>query len=126
MRKSEQGFFTQLLIVVFFIVMIGLFITGLFIRWQPSNDVVSGIVYNTSKDNFPVGSTTFSVRAAVDTYVTEENQSSFCLPKGSPYIAIVDKAAQDKNVKVVVTKNKYFAVQAPWVCAPNVTVVETK
>lgn len=108
------------------LVILVLIFTAVFVRWQSSTDVVSGIVYNTGNDNFISGSTTFSVRAAVDTYVTAENQSSYCVPAGSQYIPLINKAAADKNVKVVVTAHKYFAIQSPWACNPNITVTEEK
>jgi hypothetical protein len=72
------------------------------------------------------GATKFSVRAGENTPVTEENQSSYCLPPNSPYKELVNKAAQDKRIKVVVTAKKYFVFKAPWTCQPNVTVTEVK
>lgn len=111
--------FVVLLIVVFFV---ALFSIGA----KTSEERVSGIVYNTKNDHALTGNTTFSVRASVDTYVSSSNESSYCLPPHSPYIALVNKAAEDKTVKVVVTAKKYFALQAPWTCRANVTVTEEK
>lgn len=87
-----------------------------------SEQVVSGVVYNTKNNNAISGKTTFSVRASEDTYVSEENKSSYCLPKDSPYIDLVNKAAQDKSIKVIVTTSKFFKFAAPWTCVDNVKV----
>lgn len=89
-----------------------------------SEQVVSGIVYNNKNNEALTGNTTFSIRASEDTYVSEENRSSYCLPPNSPYVELVNKAAQDKSTKVVVTTKKYFAFKAPWTCYPNVIVKE--
>lgn len=111
------------LVILFFISLIPL---AIFSKWEWSEDNVSGIVYNT-KNNGPIaGNTTFSVRAAVDTLVTEENQSSYCLPPNSPYKELVNKAAGDKNIKVQVTTKKGFWWKAPWTCIDNVVVTEVK
>ncbi len=111
-----------MLLVAITLLVVSFFIVG----FQFHNERVSGIVYNTKNDDFPGGNTTFSVRAGVDTYVSKDNESSYCLPPNSPYIAVVNKAAEDKNVKVVVESTKYFAFQPPWVCYPNVKVTEVK
>lgn len=87
-----------------------------------SEENVSGIVYNTKNNAAISGNTYFSIRAAVDTYVSNENQSSFCLPPNSPYKELVNQAASDKNIKVVVTTKKYFKFKAPWTCVDNITV----
>jgi len=97
------------------------------IRIETSEQNVSGIVYNVKNNGFISGNTTFSVRAAVDTYVTEENESSYCLPPNSPYKAVVNEAAENKDIKVVVKTTKTFRVMsAPWECADNVTVTRAK
>lgn len=109
---------------------LGLLITGWFFFWflpsirvELSEQNVSGVVYNVSNNRFISGNTHFSVRAAVDTYVTEENQSTYCLPPNSPYIKLVNEAAKDKSIKVNVQTDKTFRVMsAPWECAPNVHV----
>jgi hypothetical protein len=99
---------------------------GLFVKWEMSEDLVSGIVYNNTNNGPIAGNTRFKIRASVDTYVNEDNTSSYCLPPGSPYIPLVQKAAADKTVKVVVTTKKVFTVKAPWTCIDNVTVTEEK
>lgn len=123
MRKNEQGYIGAILLTL---LVIGFLFLILFVRFQASNDTSSGVAYNVSNDNFISGSTYFSIRAGENTPVTEENQSTYCLPKGSPYIDLVNKAAQDKRIKVVITADKYFAIQAPWTCYPNVKVTEVK
>ena len=93
------------------------------IRIEASNQNVSGVAYNVKNDSFISGNTHFSVRASEDTYVSEENKSSYCLPPKSPYIDLVNKAAEDKTIKIVVKTEKVFTlVSAPWVCADNVKV----
>ena len=128
MRTNEKGYIDSDVVVgLGFIIVIGLIIfAALFVRFQLSNSVVSGIAYNTSNDSLIGGNTHFSVRAGENTPVTKENESSFCLPPNSPYKDLVNRAAQDKRVKIVVTAEKYFAIQAPWVCAPNIKVSEVK
>lgn len=98
----------------------------LFSHIELSEKNVSGIVYNTSNNGFISGKTKFSVRAAVDTYVSEENQSSYCLPPGSQYIDLVNRAARDKNIKVQVTTRKGIWRKMPWTCADYVKVEEVK
>ena len=93
------------------------------VRWQASEGVVSGIVYNNQNNSILGGNTYFSVRASENTVVTEENASRFCLPPNSPYIKLVNEAAKDKNIKVAVTSNKVFTVvSSPWGCADNIKV----
>lgn len=108
-----------------------LFFALFFVRFQGSQSEVSGIVYNTSFNHLVSGKTMFSVRASVDTFIYHDqngntNESSYCLPKNSPYTALIKKAADDKNIKVVVTSNKYFAIQSPFTCHSNVIVREEK
>lgn len=97
---------------------------GAVISFKASGERVSGIVYNTKNDHALTGNTTFSIRASESTYVSQENRGSYCLPPHSRYIALVNRAAENKNIKVIVTAKKYFAIQAPWTCRANVTVVE--
>jgi archaellum component FlaF (FlaF/FlaG flagellin family) len=123
MRKNQDGFVVEILIGAVIILLLFMIF---FVRFQGSNETVSGIAYNTTNDHFLSGNTSFSVRASESTYVSEENQSTYCLPPNSPYKALVNKAAEDKRIKIVVTAKKYFAVQAPWVCKDNVTVTEVK
>lgn len=120
--RNEKGFIEELVILVTLVLVALPFIALFVVRFQTSNGTVSGIVYNTTNDSFLAGNTNFSVRASEDTYVSEENRSSFCLPPNSPYIDLVNRAAEDKNIKVVVTTSKYFSIQAPWTCRDNVTV----
>lgn len=93
------------------------------VRLQTSDNVVSGIVYNNQNNSIFGGNTHFRVRASENTVVTKENTSKFCLPPNSPYIKLVNEAAKDKNVKVVVTSSKVFTmVLSPWHCVDNVKV----
>lgn len=93
------------------------------VRIQLSDSVVSGIVYNNQNNSVFGGNTYFSVRASENTVVTKENISKFCLPPNSPYIKLVNEAAKDKNIKVVVTSNKIFTIMSsPWQCVDNVKV----
>lgn len=128
MRNNQRGYIDgDILWGLAVLVLVPAFIFAvLFVRFQASNSVVSGIAYNTSNDSFIGGNTHFSVRASENTYVTEENQSSYCLPPDSPYKELVNRAAQNKSVKIVVTADKYFAIKAPWVCYPNIKVTEVK
>lgn len=124
--RNEKGFIEEVggLVIVLFV--IGLFFALFFTGIKFSNEVVSGIAYNTTNDRFISDATKFSVRAGENTPVTGENQSTYCLPPNSPYKDLVNRAAQDKRIKIVVTAKKYFAFKAPWTCQPNVTVTEVK
>lgn len=110
--------------------LIGILVTAFFFLWflpsvriAVSEENVSGVAYNVSNNKFISGNTHFSVRASEDTYVSEENRSSYCLPPGSKYIALVNEAAKDKTIKINVQTEKNFeVVAAPWVCADNVKV----
>lgn len=93
------------------------------IQFEAGEQSVSGVVYNTSNNNFLSGNTTFSIRASEDTYVSEENRSSYCIKKDSPYVELVNKASKDKTLKVIVTTEKYFVIAgAPWECNSKVKV----
>ena len=93
------------------------------VRLQTSDNVVSGIVYNNQNNSIFGGNTYFRVRASENTVVTGENTSKFCLLPNSPYIKLVNEAAKDKNIKVVVTSSKVFTmVPSPWHCVDNVKV----
>lgn len=120
--NNQKGYFE----VIGILVIMALFVAMFFVSFKGSEERVSGIVYNTKNDHALSGNTTFSVRASVDTYVSQSNESSYCLPLHSPYIALVNKAAEDKNIKVIVTASKYFAIQAPWTCKGNVKVTEVR
>lgn len=128
MRNNQKGYIDGEILGFFAIVIfvLGLIFAAIFVRFQLSNQTVSGIVYNTTNNRFISDATCFSVRAGENTPVTEENQSTYCLPPNSAYKDLVNKAAQDKRIKVVVTAEKYFAVKAPWVVQPNVKVEEVK
>lgn len=125
--RNQKGFTVVegliVLVIMMFFVLFGL---GIFSTIEWSEDNVSGIVYNTTNNSFISGNTHFSVRAAVDTYVSEENRSSYCLPPNSPYKELVNRAAADKNIKVQVTTKKGFWVKLPWTCVDNVTVVQVE
>ena len=93
------------------------------VRLQTSDNVVSGIVYNNQNNSIFTGNTYFRIRASENTVVTGENISKFCLPPNSPYTKLVNEAAKDKNIKVVVTSSKVFTmVLSPWHCVDNVKV----
>ena len=129
MSNNEKGFIEEAVVVFIFLIVlffISLIPLAIFSKWEWSEDNVSGIVYNTTNNSVVSGNTKFSVRAAVDTYVSEENQSSYCLPPNSQYKDLVNKAAADKNIKVQVTTKKGFWFKAPWTCVDYVTVTEIK
>lgn len=96
------------------------------IKWQTSEDLVSGIVYNNTNDEFISGNTTFSVRASEDSYVNEKNTSTYCLPPNSPYIPLVKEAAADKSIKVIVIAYKDFQIMPMWGCMDNIKVERAK
>lgn len=127
MRKFENGYidagdvFTAVTLLFLAVFMLSLLALP-FLRVQTSDELVSGIVYNNKNNTWPLGNTEFSIRASEDTYVTEENQSSYCLPNGSPYTELVKQASVDKDIKVVVTKKKVFQLAWPFTCVDNVEV----
>lgn len=90
--------------VIILIILVGYLLAHL--SWQMSEDVVSGIIYDASFDEWPTGNTCFSVRAAAEMAVTEKTSPRYCLPEGSQYTDIVRQAAADKDIKVVVTVKK--------------------
>ena len=97
------------------------------VRLQTSETIASGIVYNNQNNSIFTGNTYFRIRASENTIVTGENISRFCLPPNSPYIKLVNEAAKDKNIKVVVTSSKVFTmVPSPWHCVDNVKVERLK
>lgn len=127
--KSEKGFIDGELLgalfgLVAFVFIIWFIFWGVWcLRIEPSEQLVSGVVYNNTNNEWPLGNAGFSVRASTDTYVSEENQSSYCLPPNSPYKDIVNKAAQDKKIKVVVKTEKVFKIVGnPFECVDNVKV----
>lgn len=126
-KENLQSLFFLLLVMA----IIGIIITGIIlvlysIKWETSEQNVSGIVYNTKNNQFISGNTAFSVRAGENTPITEENQSSFCLPPNSEYKELVNKAASDKRIKVNVTTQKFFMIAAPWYCPAFIKVTEVK
>lgn len=119
--ENQKGF--TMIEVLLGIVIAAIILFTLFVRVSLSEQVVSGIVYNNKNNTWISGSTLFSVRASENTVVTEENQSSYCLPHNSPYIDIINEAARDKRIKVIVTTEKVFTFVAnPWACIDNVKV----
>lgn len=93
------------------------------VRLQTSETIASGVVYNNQNNSIFTGNTYFRIRASENTVVTKENISKFCLPPNSPYIKLVNEAAKDKNIKVVVTSSKVLTmVPSPWHCVDNVKV----
>lgn len=119
--KVLAGFFVTLAVLW------GLFWVLPSVRIAASEQNVSGVVYNTTNNKFISGNTHFSVRASVDTYTNEQNQSSYCLPPNSPYKDLVNEAAANKEIKVQVKTSKMFRVEsAPWKCADNVVVTRVK
>jgi hypothetical protein len=124
--RNEKGFIEVVGGLIVALIVIAVLLSPFVLRFKLSNETVSGIAYNTTNDRFISGATQFSVRAGENTYTDENNRSTYCLPPHSPYKALVNRAAQDKRVKIVVTAKKYFAIKAPWTCQPNVTVTEVK
>ena len=97
------------------------------VRLQTSDKTVSGIVYNYQSGDMLTNNTYFSIRASENTVVTEENASKFCLPPNSPYAELVNEAAKNKNVKVVVTSSKVSKMaSSPFQCIDNVKVERQK
>jgi hypothetical protein len=125
-KRNQSGFIEVLGALFVLAIIVSLFLALFCVRFKLSNETTSGIVYNTTNDRFISGATQFSVRASEATYTDETNRSTYCLPKNSQYKALVNRAAQDKRVKVVVNAKKYFTIKAPWTCQDNVTVTEVK
>lgn len=120
--RREEGFVEFLVILSIFVVIFA----ALFVKWEYSEDLVSGIVYSNENNSFPAGNTYFKIRASEDTYVNKYNESSYCLPPDSPYIELVKEAAANKSIKVIVSTSKRFMITAPWVCMDNVRVERVK
>lgn len=128
---DDSNVFAGIGIVLVVLFVIAIFFAAFFVRFKASQSVVSGIVYNTEVGHVVSGKTTFSVRASVDSFIYHNsdgstNESDFCLPPHSPYLALIKKAAANKNIKVDVTSNKFFAIQSPFTCHSNVIVTEEK
>lgn len=123
--KNQEGFIGVMFGVLAGLFVLAIFLSLFFVRFQASQQVVSGIAYNTTNNSLISGNTHFCIRAGIDTYVgSQTNQTCYCLPPHSPYIGLINKAAQDKTVKVIITSDKYFAIQSPFTCKNNVTVVK--
>lgn len=126
MKRNQSGFIEVIGALFVLAVIVGIVFSIFFVRFKLSNETVSGIAYNTTNNRFISDATCFSVRAGENTPVTEENQSTYCLPPNSPYKELVNRAAGDKRIKIRVNANKYFTVKLPWTVYPNVTVEEVK
>jgi cytochrome P450 len=113
-------------IFVFAVLPIMIILVLLGLRVETLEQNVSGIAYNVTNNNWLSGNSRFSIRASVDTLITEENQSSYCLPPGSPYIALINQSAENKDIKLSVKITKVFTVTSPWGCVDNVTVTRVK
>lgn len=108
--------------LLFILAVIGIIVAVIFTKIELGNQRVSGIAYNVKNDTFPVGNTKFSIRASENTYVSEENKSSYCLPSNSQYTNLVNEAAENKEIKLVIKTQKGFWWRMPWSCIDNVTV----
>lgn len=126
MKINNKGFIEEVGVLSVVLLIAAFFISLSTIHLEWSEDNVSGIVYSTTNNSIISGNTHFKVRAGVDTYVNEKNESAYCLPPNSPYKELVNRAAADKTIKVEVTTKKGFWLRAPWTCVNNVTVVEIK
>jgi hypothetical protein len=124
--RNQKGFIEVLGGLMVLLLIVGFLFAIFFVRFKLSNEVVSGIAYNTTNDRAISGATCFSVRASEATYVNEETKSTYCVPPNSPYKELINRAAGDKRVKIEVQAHKYFTVKAPWTVYPNVTVKEVK
>lgn len=130
-KLNQNGYVGGLIVFVVFVGVILLLGFGFYqlmkIKWQPNESRVSGVVYNVKNNEWISGNTSFSVRASEDTYVSEENESSFCLPNGSPYIDLVNKASENKDIKVIVRTSKvsFRFAEGATTCVDN-TIVEEK
>ena len=104
----------------------GLWLLGC-VRWEVSEDVVSGIVYDATFNGFISGNTTFKVRAAAEMATSKDTSRTYCLPPNSDYTELIRKAAGDKTVKVVVETRKGFRIMGtPLECFDNVVVREVE
>ena len=95
------------------------------IRWQASEDAVSGIVYDSTFNDIISGNTFFKIRASAEMAVTKETSRTYCLPPGHEDTEIVRKAASNKAIKVTLTTDKFFGIMDnPWDCPSIVHVKE--
>ena len=98
------------------------------VDWKMSEEVVSGIVYDATFDDWPGHNTIFKIRASAEMAVTEGTSPTYCLPSGSQYESIVREAAEDKDIKVVVKVKQmplHFRKSA-FRCEDNVEVTKKK
>lgn len=126
---NQKGFIAEAAVLIAVVVgVVWGFYTMTKIRWSPSESTASGVVYNVKNKKFISGNTSFRLRASEDTVVTEENISSYCLPKDSPYIELVNKASENKDIKVIVRTSKvsFRVVEGATTCVDNVVVEEKK
>lgn len=96
------------------------------LSWKMSEEVVGGIVYDATFDDWPGHNTTFKIRAAAEMAVTEDTSPTYCLPSGSPYESLVREAAEDKDIKVIV-KVKQMPLhfrEGIFKCEDNVEVIK--
>ena len=120
-----EDFVENLVAFIIFLVLPFFIIWGLLgVRFETSEQNISGIAYNVTNNGWISGNTHFSIRASVDTLVNENTESSYCLPPNSPYIALVNEAAENKDIKLSVKTTKAFAITAPLGCLDNVTVTK--
>ncbi len=101
---------------------LGFFLLLFGIKWETSEDLVSGIVYDNANNKIVTGKSTFKVRASAEMYAGKDTSRTYCLPKDSPYIPLVKEAAADKNIKIVVKTSKNFQIMWPMSCPSNVVV----
>lgn len=127
MNSKESGFVEELILVIIAL-LIGLLLIGIliipFAKWEISEDIVSGIVYDNTNNSIITGNTEFKVRASADMYADENTSRTYCLPKDSQYITLVKEAAADKTIRVVVETSKSFKWMMPWDCNDNVKVTK--
>lgn len=124
--KDVYGFLTGkawvIIITLGTILLFGLIALLSGIKWETSEDIVSGIVYDNTNNALISGNTHFKIRASADMYADENTSRTYCLPPGSEYIDLVKEAASDKNIRVVVSTEKDFKFMLPWECNDNVKV----
>ena len=95
------------------------------VRWETSEDLVSGIVYNNTNNAIITGNTEFKIRASAEMNADKNTSRTYCLPPNSKYIPLVKEAAANKNIKLVVTTKTGFYIAAnPLACVENVIVTK--
>ena len=116
----------SILVIIVTIIVGCLLYLGASMDLNTSNKVVSGIVYNASFNNWPADVTRFSIRATENTVVTSENVSKFCLPKNSEYNFLIKKAAENKEIKLIVETKKSLFFHEPFACSDSLKIIEKK